>query len=88
MFECVFLNAVFFLNFFFRKLLSVRQSCDVFELVQNAVAQLKILRAFFKGNKVKSLDIHGLLTKKSKQTDNDNNESKEVGALLFTCSEK
>ena len=76
------------MNFFFRKLLSVRQSCDVFELVQNVVAQLKILRAFFKRNKVKSLDIHDLLTKKSKQTDNDNNESEEVGALLFACSEK
>ena len=41
-----------------------------------------------KRNKVKSLDIHSLLTKKSKQTDNDNNESEEVGGILFTCSTK
>ena len=54
LFACAFLNAVFFLNFFFRKLLSVRKSFDVFELEQNVVAQLKILRVFFKRNKVKS----------------------------------
>ena len=41
-----------------------------------------------KRNKVKSLDICGLLTKKSKQTDNDNNESEEVGGILFACSAK
>ena len=34
-------------------------------------------------NKVKLIDILGLLTKKSKQTDNDNNESEEVGGILF-----
>ena len=36
-----------------------------------------------KRNKVKSLDIHGFLTKKSKQTDNDNNESEEAGGILL-----
>ena len=41
-----------------------------------------------KRNKVKSLDICGLLTKKSKQTDNDNYESEEVGGILFACSAK
>ena len=70
LFECAFLNAVFF-----RKLLSVKKSCDIFELVKNVVAQLKLLHAFFKKNKVKSLDICSLLTKKSMQTDNYNNES-------------
>lgn len=33
-----------------------------------------------KRNKVQSLDT---FDKKSKQTDNDNNESKEVGGILF-----
>ena len=37
---------------------------------------------------MKSLDIRSLLTKNSKQTDNDNNESEEVGGILFTCSAK
>ena len=39
-----------------------------------------------KRNKVKSLDLRGLSTKKSKQTDSDDNESEEVGGILFTCS--
>ena len=41
-----------------------------------------------KRNKMKSLDICGLLTKKSKQTDSDNNESEEVDGISFTCSAK
>ena len=41
-----------------------------------------------KRNEVKSLDIPGLLTKKSKQTDNHNNDSEEVGGILFLCSAK
>ena len=41
-----------------------------------------------KRNKVKSLDIRDPFTKKSKQTDKDDNESEKLDGILFACSAK